>query len=147
MRVIRGFKVMNIAAALVFVVSAVGADDLLIDWFTIDGGGGVSVGGDFELSGTIGQPDASATMSGGDYELAGGFWPGLVATSDTLPGDLNCDGVVNFGDIDPFVLALTDAAAYATIFPECDILNADINGDGSVNFGDIDPFVALLTGE
>jgi hypothetical protein len=61
-------------------------------------------------------------------------------------GDLNCDGSVNFGDINPYVLALTDPAAYGTTFPACDVLNADINGDGAVDFGDINPFVALLTG-
>jgi carboxypeptidase A1 len=62
------------------------------------------------------------------------------------PGDLNCDGQVNFGDINPFVLALTNPAGYQAAFPDCDIMNGDINGDGEVNFGDINPFVALLTG-
>ena len=61
-------------------------------------------------------------------------------------GDLNCDGAVNFGDIDPFVLAITDSVGYAATYPDCDINLADINQDGSVNFGDIDPFVALITG-
>jgi hypothetical protein len=51
---------------------------------------------------------------------------------------------VNFGDINPFVLALTDPDLYATVFPNCDILNGDINGDGAVDFRDINPFVALL---
>jgi hypothetical protein len=60
-------------------------------------------------------------------------------------GDLNCDNVVNFGDINPFVLALTNAAGYATMYPSCDRNRADINGDGSIDFGDINPFVALLT--
>ncbi|MGE0481311.1 MAG: hypothetical protein AB7Q17_12645 [Phycisphaerae bacterium] len=63
-----------------------------------------------------------------------------------LRGDMNCDGVVNNFDIDPFVLALTDAAAYAAAFPNCDVNNADINDDGNVNNFDIDPFVAVLTG-
>jgi hypothetical protein len=63
------------------------------------------------------------------------------------PGDLNCDGVVNFGDIDPFVLALTNPGQYAIDFPDCDANLADINGDTEVNFGDIDPFVVLLTGK
>jgi hypothetical protein len=46
-----------------------------IDWFTIDGGGGTSTGGVYSVSGTIGQPDASATpMSGGNFSLTGGFW-------------------------------------------------------------------------
>ena len=42
---------------------------------TVDNGGGVSVGGEFTLTATIGQPDASTTTSkGGAYSLAGGFW-------------------------------------------------------------------------
>jgi hypothetical protein len=44
-----------------------------IDWFTIDGGGGTSAGGNYSLSGTIGQPDAGV-MTGGSYSLTGGFW-------------------------------------------------------------------------
>ena len=53
-----------------------------IDWFTIDGGGGISSGGSYTLSGTIGQPDAG-TLSGGSYTLQGGFWPGIVVPSTT----------------------------------------------------------------
>ncbi|MEW6199364.1 MAG: immunoglobulin domain-containing protein [Planctomycetota bacterium] len=60
-------------------------------------------------------------------------------------GDLNCDGVVDFGDINPFVLALTNPVRYATQFPNCDIMNGDINNDGVVGFADINPFVRLLT--
>ena len=70
----------------------------------------------------------------------------LECSPALVPGDLNCDGAVNFGDIDPFVLALTDPAGYVVSFPGCDINLADIDGSGAVNFGDIDPFVALLTG-
>jgi hypothetical protein len=62
------------------------------------------------------------------------------------PGDVNCDGLVNNGDIDPFVLALTDLAGYAAAYPNCQAINADCDGDGLVNNGDIDAFVALLTG-
>ena len=60
------------------------------------------------------------------------------------PGDLNCDGALNGGDIDPFFLAIGDPAAYAAAFPNCDILQADMNGDGLVNGGDIDPFFECL---
>lgn len=42
---------------------------------TIDGGGGVSSGGDFRLSGSIAQPDAGQSR-GGIYRLQGGFWSG-----------------------------------------------------------------------
>jgi len=45
-----------------------------IDWYKISGGGGSSAGGAYQVSGTIGQPDASVAMSGGNYSLTGGFW-------------------------------------------------------------------------
>jgi hypothetical protein len=60
-------------------------------------------------------------------------------------GDLNCDLVVDFADINPFVQRLTDPAGYAAAFPDCPDANGDINGDGDVNFGDINGFVDLLT--
>jgi len=62
------------------------------------------------------------------------------------PGDMNCDGLVNNFDIDAFVLAISDPAAYAAQYPDCNILNGDINGDGVVNNFDIDPFVNLISG-
>ncbi|MBL8880294.1 MAG: hypothetical protein JNG88_14365 [Phycisphaerales bacterium] len=62
-----------------------------------------------------------------------------------LPGDLNCDGIVNNFDIDPFVLALVAPDQYEAAFPNCDRTAADANGDGSVDNFDIDPFVQLLT--
>ncbi len=61
-------------------------------------------------------------------------------------GDLNCDGLINAFDIDPFVLALTDPELHAEMYPDCDYMLADINGDGLVNAFDIDPFVQCLTG-
>ncbi|MEW6250996.1 MAG: hypothetical protein AB1716_10145 [Planctomycetota bacterium] len=63
-----------------------------------------------------------------------------------IRGDTNCDGAVDFDDINPFVLALTDPRAYGAAYPDCNVLHADTNGDGQVNFDDINPFVALLTG-
>jgi len=61
-------------------------------------------------------------------------------------GDLNCDGAVNFGDVNPFVLILTDFAAWQQSYPGCPWQNGDINGNGTVGFEDINPFVALLSG-
>jgi hypothetical protein len=55
-----------------------------LDWFTVDGGGGTSSGNVYQVSGTIGQPDAGKTMTGGSYSLDGGFW-GIVAVEQT-PG-------------------------------------------------------------
>ena len=60
-------------------------------------------------------------------------------------GDLNCDGLVNTFDIDPFVLALTAPESYGAAWPGCDCMLADVDGDGAVNVFDIDPFVMLLT--
>jgi hypothetical protein len=46
--------------------------------FTIDGGGTASTGGVWKVTGTIGQPDATAAVSiGGSWNGAGGFWPGI----------------------------------------------------------------------
>ena len=67
---------MKTLLALVVASTAISASaqNYSIDWFTIDGGGGTSSGGVYSLSGTIGQPDAGATMTGGQYTLVGGFW-------------------------------------------------------------------------
>jgi len=64
--------------------------------------------------------------------------------SCVLTGDLDCDGDVDFDDINPFVLALSGEAAYYAAYPDCNWLNADCDTDGDVDFDDINPFVALL---
>jgi hypothetical protein len=67
-------------------------------------------------------------------------------------GDMNCDGTygyLSFGDINPFVLYLSNFATWQTTYPGCPSQNGDINGDGTygyLSFGDINPFVALLSG-
>jgi hypothetical protein len=76
------------------------------------------------------------------YQAAKDPWP---FGPPVMPGDMNCDGAVNFRDINPFVLALTDPVAWQNQFPGCNIMNGDINGDGAFNFRDINPFVALLS--
>jgi len=91
----------------------------------------------------MGPTDHSVTFPGwniDDIAIWGLFTPQWVL------GDLNCDGVADFGDINPFVLRLSNPAAYWTTFPACADSNGDINGDGVVDFGDINPFVALLAG-
>lgn len=68
----------SIFAACAFVifglVTSASAQSYSIDWYKIAGGGGTSTGGVYSLSGTIGQPDASPAMSGGNYSVTGGFW-------------------------------------------------------------------------
>jgi hypothetical protein len=52
-----------------------------LTWSTIDGGGGGSAGGNYQLAGTLGQPDTGAALSGGVYSLSGGFWGGASTGS------------------------------------------------------------------
>ena len=60
-------------------------------------------------------------------------------------GDVNCDGVVDFDDIDPFVAALGCSDGDPSCWnPTCPWINADCNGDELVDFDDIDAFVALM---
>jgi len=59
------------------------------------------------------------------------------------PGDMNCDGIVDFDDIDPFVEALGYPGGAGWPYA-CPWINGDCNGDGQVNFDDIDPFVGLI---
>jgi hypothetical protein len=60
------------------------AQNYSIGWYKIAGGGGTSTGGTYQVSGTIGQPDASGAMTGGSYSLTGGFWS-LISVAQT-PG-------------------------------------------------------------
>jgi len=50
------------------------AQSYSIDWYKIAGGGGTSTGGEYSVSGTIGQHDAGGPMTGGNFSLTGGFW-------------------------------------------------------------------------
>jgi hypothetical protein len=45
-----------------------------INWYTIAGGGGTSSGGQYSLSGTIGQAAAGGPMTGGNLQLTVGYW-------------------------------------------------------------------------
>jgi len=57
-------------------VGSASAQSYSINWYKIAGGGGASSGGNFSVSGTIGQPDATASsaLTGGGFSLTGGFW-------------------------------------------------------------------------
>jgi len=62
--------------------TATAGGNLVLDWWTVDGGGGVSSGGDYTMAGTIGQADAGM-LGGGNYALQGGFW-GFASTGGTI---------------------------------------------------------------
>ena len=61
-----------------------------------------------------------------------------VVTPPICRGDCNCNGAVDFGDINPFVAVLSGG-------PPCRFENCDVNGDCTIDFNDINPFVALLS--
>ena len=55
-----------------------------LSWYTIDGGGATfSTGGSYSLGGSIGQADAGS-LSGGLYQLNGGFWDGASIANYTV---------------------------------------------------------------
>jgi len=65
-------KLLLIAGLLLPFLGA--AQTYSIDWYKIAGGGGTSTNGQYSVSGTIGQPDASMAMSSGQYSVSGGYW-------------------------------------------------------------------------
>ena len=114
-------------------VAATAGPDFELSRHTIDGGGVMrSTGGDFELSGTIGQPDAG-TLSGGDIEVTGGFWFALT------PADCNEDGSVNLADHAAFTQCVGGPDGSVTAGCEC----FDVDSSGTVDLRD---FAAVQTG-
>ncbi len=94
---------------------------------TIDGGGGMrAVGGSYELSATIGQPDVRLTR-GGDYRLSAAFWFPIP------PGDSGDDGMVDLPDFAEFLGCARgpNGGAPAT---ECRVF--DVNESKTVDLAD-----------
>jgi hypothetical protein len=129
-------KPIKFACGIIAVLAAanVAADDFSLDWWTIDGGGEMwTTGGDFELSGTIGQSDANVTlMTGGDFELAGGFWPGV---EPFCFADLDGDGQVGLSDLAQLLsnYGMTSGMTYD---------DGDLDGDGDVDLSDLAAMLA-----
>lgn len=73
---------------------------------------------------------ANAPPVAGDYLIR------ATAEAGGIPGDVNCDGVVNLLDVGPFVDAVSNAALD---------IKADINQDGSDDLLDVGPFVDLIS--
>lgn len=129
----RDRKVLFNVLVLVFVAATVfgqSGGPYELSWSTIDGGGGRSTGGGYELFGTIGQPDADWT-EGDSYEVLGGF----------LPGGPLC--MVDFGDFANFAVHWLEVP--------CSELNdwcsgADLNHVDDVDIVDLDIFVESWLG-
>lgn len=76
--IILGALLLAVGGALLLSFLVLGApNDYAIAWWTVDGGGDLSQGGEYTLQGTAGQPEAGPSQ-GEEYSLAGGFWAGIV---------------------------------------------------------------------
>ncbi len=103
---------------------------------TIDGGGVIqSTGGEFELSGTIGQPDAGV-LTGGGFQLTGGFW------FEVAPTDCNEDGTVDLFDHASFSGCLTGPDAEFPGGCEC----FDVDRTGVIDLRDFATAQSAYTG-
>jgi len=121
---------------LLFLAIGTFAQDYDLDWHTVDCGGETfSTGGAYELSGTIGQPDAGM-LSGGEFQLSGGFWFPIP------PGDCNNTGGVDLLDYDDFDECLFGPGG--GFQPECRCF--DFDDDGDVDLVDYAVFQAAFTG-
>ena len=95
---------------------------------TIDGGGAMSSTGEgFELSGTIGQPDAGL-LTGGGFDLIGGFWFEIPL------GDCEEDGDVGLMDHYGQARCLVGPGGN-TPTTECRCF--DVNRSGTVDMADV----------
>lgn len=119
------------------------------------------------VEGETGAPPNDCNMNGVPDEcdippICSAGWPtcSLDSNGNEIPdeceavclGDSNCDGEINWRDVDFFVAALGgqgvgSPGVWAAMFPgtpTCTFLNNDVNGDGLVNWRDIEPFIQLM---
>jgi len=123
---------------LVLAASVAAAVEYDLSWHTIDGGGAMrSTGGAFELSGTIGQPDAGR-LSGGTVEISGGFWFQIP------PGDCNYDGRLSLPDLALFVDCLSGPE---TPLGSGRCLCLDLDRDGNLDLADVADFQTGFSGD
>jgi hypothetical protein len=76
--------IISILAALLLPATA-RAQTYAVNWHKVSGGGGTSTNGTYSISGTIGQHDASGSMTGGGYAVTGGFWAIYAVYTPGLP--------------------------------------------------------------
>ena len=110
---------------------------LQVTRYTIDGGGNMrAIGGLYELSGTIGQPEAGRS-TGGDYHVSAAFW------FPVLPGDSGEDGTVDLSDYAAFQACSTGPDG-GTPTEECQ--SFDVNHSGTIDLADFAVIQTSYTG-
>ena len=130
-----------------FSVTAAGTGTLSYQWRK----GGVNLTDGGHISGVTSATltlNPVAKADAGGYDVMVTDTCGTVTSSAVtlwLAGDLNCDGLVDFSDINPFVLLLSCRSCYTAQYPNCPYQTGDCNNDGQISFADINPFVAVLS--
>lgn len=83
-----------------------------------------------------------------DKPTSADAWPAITAGAPicACDPDMNCDGVVDGQDLEPFLLAMDDPAAYQAAYPDCAISQADADCDGDVDTADLDRLFCLIDG-
>ena len=122
-----------LATGFVLVAGAATAQPFEITRSTIDGGGGTISSGSYTLTGTIGQPDAGATLASGTLELRGGFWN--TSATGELCADQNGDGVVSPADFNSWILNFNNGD-----------IRADTNQDGVISPADFNAWILAFNG-
>ena len=92
---------------------------------------GTSSGGDFTLSFTIGQPDASR-LTGVPLDLLGGFW---VLGAPPCPADCDANGLIQPIDVACFINLWSTSLQQGT-------LAGDFDGNGAVTPADVGVFIS-----
>ena len=114
--------------------ASAGAQPFDVPWFTIDAGGGVAQGGPYQMSGTIGQPDASLTaLTGGSYELSGGYWVSFSDNGCNVADIASPFGILDGADVNAFISAFGVNGSLA-----------DLNNDGIVDGADVNAFISAF---
>lgn len=67
-------QMLAICLTAILPLSQGAAQEFALKSFTVSGGGGFANGGSFGVESTVGQLDASAPMTGGNFSVTGGFW-------------------------------------------------------------------------
>lgn len=99
---------------------------------------------------SVGVPPQFSQVSQATVDTSAASFSFTVQTVQVCRGDLNCDGQVDFGDINPFVKYVSGCAAWQAAYPNCPGENGDINLNGNhacngYPFDDINSFVNLLS--
>ena len=108
----------------------------------------LAFGGRYNADGSMAAVDAfvNARVAQDLTNFDAGNSGSVVPLATRFTGDMNGDGLANFGDLNSVVSALTTAAVYEAAFPHLNRIDrGDASGDGLLNFGDLNSLVTVYT--